>query len=165
MKNILKRLGILCLCVGVIVFLGLLSNCKKDKDPIITPPEVILPTMVTIGGDTTNLKIYIGDTYQIHASVVPSDAPQSVTYHMADETTATVTETGVVTGLSEGIAHITVKAKEDTGVFATVSISILHPLLETNTYEAFGIATAPGEDANHGFNIHYQIKNTKSIIE
>ena len=57
--------------------------------------------------DKSVMNIVVGDTQQLTATVLPSDADQNVTWSSSDVTVATVDQNGKVTGISAGIAVIT----------------------------------------------------------
>lgn len=80
-------------------------------------------TGVTIAPKTASIKV--GETQQLTPNVAPVNATnKAVTYSSSDDTKATVNASGLVTGVAEGTATITVKtsdgAKTDTSVI-TVS--------------------------------------------
>ena len=72
----------------------------------------------------TSGRIGVGETNQLVAKVRPSNAADpSVTWTSSDETVVTVDENGLITGVSEGTAIITVTSNE-TGVTATCLITV-----------------------------------------
>ena len=65
--------------------------------------------------DKTSLKINVGDSKTLVATVKPDNATdKTVTWTSSDEAIATVDETGKVTAIKEGTATITAKAGEKT---------------------------------------------------
>lgn len=92
-RNIAKALLLICLFTG--------TSCAQ---------VVIHPSSVEIlhdGTGVTQLTIRTGESISLSAAVTPSEAVSSVSWSSSDETIASVSETGVVTGISEGTAIIT----------------------------------------------------------
>lgn len=78
-------------------------------------------TSVTISGGSSTM--YIQGTQTLTASVLPDDADDvSVTWSSSDESIATVSNKGVVTGVSDGVVKITAKAAS--GVSASYEITV-----------------------------------------
>ncbi|QIG68781.1 putative structural Ig-like protein [Rhizobium phage RHph_Y2_6] len=64
-------------------------------------------------------------TLQLTATVGPTDAvDKSVTWSTSDATKATVSSTGLVTGVAAGSATITAKPSVDAGVSDTIAITV-----------------------------------------
>ena len=62
--------------------------------------------------DASSLDLFIGDTYELVATVLPTDATnKEVTWSSSDESVLTVTD-GVITPVKEGNATVTVKSKD-----------------------------------------------------
>ena len=99
------------------VYLGLLAFIPEAEElPIGTVNGIIL--------NKTSGRIGVGETTQLIAEVRPSNAADtSVTWESSDSSVATVDENGVVTGISEGTAIITVTSHQ-TGVSATCVIAV-----------------------------------------
>lgn len=88
-------------------------------------PEPVAPTGVTVLPTTAS--IAEGATQQLTPTVAPSGAPQNVTYTSSAPSIATVNSTGLVTGVSEGEATITVRSVVDTSKTATSVITVTAP--------------------------------------
>ena len=74
-------------------------------------PATVAVTGVTL--DKTELSLKVGETYTLNATVSPSDATdKSVTWSSDHSEIAEVSDTGVVTAKSEGVATITVTTKD-----------------------------------------------------
>ena len=72
----------------------------------------------------TSTRIAVGDTSQLVAQVRPTNAvDKSLTWTSSDPSVATVDENGLVTGVSEGSAIITVTSNQ-TGVTATCLVNV-----------------------------------------
>jgi hypothetical protein len=83
-----------------------------------------VPTAVTVAATAAASSIQAGATTQITATATPSDA--TITYASSDEAKATVSATGLVTGVAAGSATITVTAAKTgmTSGTATVNITV-----------------------------------------
>lgn len=82
---------------------GLFSSCNVH---VINNKKV-----ESISLTETDKKIYIGEGYQIKASIVPEDIDVQITYSSSNTNIATVSNNGVVKGISEGSTEITVSAE------------------------------------------------------
>ena len=85
--------------------------------------EPVIPVeSITI--DKTEMTLSIGETYALSATVLPENASnKKVTWSSSDEEVATVSSTGVVTGVAFGSAIITVRTS-DGGKTATCSVTV-----------------------------------------
>ncbi len=83
--------------------------------------KVITPHVqsVAISGDENG--VFIGSSTQLSASITPELAPQDVTWSSSDDSVASVTEDGLVTGIKDGQVFITATSKSD----PTISESVL----------------------------------------
>ncbi len=70
-------------------------------------------------------EIEVGETTTINLEVVPSTASRSVTWSSSDNNIASVSSTGVVTGISEGRAIITATSTQNANVKGTIEIIVL----------------------------------------
>lgn len=82
----------------------------------------VVPTAVTLTGVTATMSVQAEQTAQITATAVPADA--TVTYASSDETKATVSSTGLVTGVAAGTATITVTAAKSDMISATGTVAV-----------------------------------------
>jgi uncharacterized protein YjdB len=97
------------------------SNC------IVTVKEAdVLVTGVTL--DRTTLDIYIDDVEELTAEVAPANATnKDVSWSSSATSVATVNSNGVVTGVSEGTATITVTAA-DGGFTSTCEVNVMNEM-------------------------------------
>ena len=78
----------------------------------------------------TSVPMKIGDTKQLTATISPSNATdKSVTWSSSNTSVAKVSNTGLVTAVSEGTATITCKANDGSGKSATCSIPVSSALV------------------------------------
>lgn len=97
-------------------------------------PDTIEVTSVTITGITESQGVEKGDTVQLSATVLPEDATdKSITWVSSDDKIATVSETGLLTGVAEG--DVTISAIASNGVKDEVSITIT-PEIFTVSFDA-----------------------------
>ncbi|MFF2174971.1 phage major tail protein, TP901-1 family [Lysinibacillus sp. NPDC058147] len=79
-------------------------------------------TNVSVSPQTTS--VVVGSTRQLTVTVLPADAAnKNVTFTSSDNSIATVTSTGLITGVAEGSATITVTSASG-GKTATVSVTV-----------------------------------------
>lgn len=103
---------------------------------IITANSAVAATGVSILETTATISV--GGTVSLTESVAPANASNKiVTWKSSNEAVATVDVGGVVTGLAEGIATITVKT-QDGGFEATSEITVA-----SNTVKVTAISVAP----------------------
>lgn len=84
-------------------------------DPVAVVSVVATPATITVA---------VSGTDQITSAVNPDDAEQSVTYESSDPSVATVSSSGVVTGVSAGSATITVTSTADGTKTDTVAVTV-----------------------------------------
>ena len=73
----------------------------------------------------TSFSVDVGDTQQITPTVTPSDAAiQQLQWESSDTSIATVDNTGLVTGVSQGSVTITCRATDDSGISAICSCEV-----------------------------------------
>ncbi len=83
------------------------------------------PTSVEL--DKSSLSLFVGDSEQLVATISPADATvKTVTWTSSDESVATVSNSGVVTGVTVGSAIITVTTT-DGGKTATCNVTVSMP--------------------------------------
>lgn len=96
----------------IALLLGGCGDVVTSEAPVTSVSEEVTPTGITISGPGS---LAVDESAYFNVTVKPEGAPQSVTWSTSDATKATVTESGEVTGVSEGnvfvIATSTVKAE------------------------------------------------------
>lgn len=126
-----------------------------------------LPMPTSIEVDSNSISVYMGETIKLNHSVLPSAVNQEVTYSMtkAEGGDGTISEDGTFTAISEGYVYIRISSKELAYISTTVTIKVLHPLLEDVAYDAFNIMTGYGTDASTEIEINYHTKNIYTSVE
>ena len=95
--------------------------------------EVIKVTGITL--NTNSISLPMGNTRQLTATVTPNDATnKTVTWSSSDPAVATVSNTGLVTGVTVGSATITATASN--GLTATCSVTVTPIALNSVTLPA-----------------------------
>ena len=90
------------------------TEIKEDMTLYANWKEVVV-TGVTITGITEPLEVEKGETLQLSAIVQPENAiDKSITWVSSDDKIATVSETGLITGVAEG--DVTISAIATNGV-------------------------------------------------
>ena len=107
--------------------------------------------------EPTSTEVYVGGSLQLNATVLPATADPAITWETSDDTTATVSATGLVSGVKEGNVTITAKSTADATKLDTIELSVVEPegtLVEKVLSEYdFGGLTGTGTklDSNSGF--------------
>ncbi|HBI6144464.1 TPA: Ig-like domain-containing protein [Listeria monocytogenes] len=74
--------------------------------------------------DSETITIKVGGTVALTASVLPTNASQEVTFTSSNPPKAKVNASGVIEGMAEGTATITVASKEKTSIKKTVEVTV-----------------------------------------
>jgi len=101
----------------------------KPDDVVYTIENKVPVTGITL--NATSQELNAGQTFQLSATVAPSNATnKSVKWSSNKTSVATVSSTGVVTAVAAGSATITCEAEDGSGVMATCNITV-KPILVT----------------------------------
>lgn len=116
MKKWISLLLTLTLCCGMLVFDG-----------------VALADATTVTFSTDSVFIAVGKTATARANAKPYAAnKKGVTYSTSDESIATVTSKGVVTGLAVGECQLTATSVYDSTVSASIPVKVVIPVSKLN---------------------------------
>ena len=108
----------------------------------MTPPESTDKKVTAIAVAPSTQSIAIGGTTQLRATITPTDATnQNVKWSSKQEAIATVSQSGVVTGKTAGVAHIVASAQDGSKVTGEAQITVTAPTLGTLT-----VGVTPGAD-------------------
>lgn len=108
----------------------------------MTPPESTDKKVTAIAVTPSTQSITIGGTTQLRATITPTDATnQNVKWSSKQEAIATVSQSGVVTGKTAGVAHIVASAQDGSKVTGEAQITVTAPTLGTLT-----VGVTPGAD-------------------
>ena len=94
---------------------GLLVDDTPDPDAAEVEGVEVLPA---------TLALDVGDVHQLAVTVEPVDAPNGVTYVSSAPAIASVSQSGLVTGVAAGSATITVRANADQSVTDTCVVTV-----------------------------------------
>jgi hypothetical protein len=99
-----------------------LNVAARRTAPTITRAAYVAPTSVTIA--PASVSIAVAATQQLTSTVAPAGAYQGVTWSSSDPTKATVSATGLVTGVAIGSAVITATSVSDPTKTATRNVTV-----------------------------------------
>ena len=86
---------------------------------------MVVPTGITLKTSSLSQELEVGKALTIITTVLPAGASQGVSYKSSDDTIAAVSASGLVTGLKEGKATISVKSKANESVEAAIEITVI----------------------------------------
>ena len=109
-------------------------------------PTNVYPTSIDVTGNSSIAK---GETSQLSVTFTPSDTTiKDVTYSSSNTAVATVSNTGLVTGVSAGTAVITASAATATGsVTDTITITVSNIAVTGVSLDPTSISVAAGKTA------------------
>ncbi len=89
-----------------------------------TPATPVYPTSISLTGEKSSISI--GETSQLTVGYTPTDTNvKEVTFSSNNESVATVSSTGLITGVAQGSATITATARKESGTTsATFNITV-----------------------------------------
>lgn len=100
------------------------------------PPELTDKKVTAITVAPSTQSIAIGGTTQLRATITPTDATnQNVKWSSKQEAVASVSESGVVTGTTAGVAHIVASAQDGSKVTGEAQVTVTAPTLGTLTVD------------------------------
>lgn len=100
----------------------------------MTPPESTDKKVTAIAVTPSTQSIAIGGATQLRATITPTDATnQNVKWSSEQEGIATVSQSGVVTGKTAGVAHIVASAQDGSKVTGEAQVTVTAPTLGTLT--------------------------------
>ena len=146
-------------------------SCKKDKKGGSVKPVVVAG--VTL--DKTTLALMEGETYQLEATVTPDNAVnKNVIWSVDDDNVVSVTD-GLVMGLLEGTATITVTTEDGGKTAACVvtveaeiippsAVNILQDEYELEVGDEFDMATHLTVDGPGGVDMSVEWTSTDSEV-
>ncbi len=83
----------------------------------------VQPTSISF--PSTVVAVEVGESRQLTPTVYPADAEYTLTWSINDKSVATVSQTGLLTGKSEGYADLKVSA--DNGVYTMLRVAVSEP--------------------------------------
>lgn len=103
--------------------LAVLTNCSSAPGDPQTSPVTSPPGQVTVSVEPNNATLAVGSTQQLVASIdrMPSSA---VTWVTADAAVATVSASGLATGVGPGSTRVTATALADPSQWASATVTV-----------------------------------------
>ena len=96
-----------------------------------TPITPVYPTAISLTAESSSISI--GATTQLTVGYTPSDTNvKNVTYSSSSESIATVSNTGLVTGIAQGSATITATAQTESGTTTATTTITVTPIAVTS---------------------------------
>ena len=115
--------------IGGTGFTGFIDEVKV-YNTVLTEAEIAASMQVKgINLAANAVKINLGETYSLNASVVTEKEDKTITYSTSNGAVATVSEDGVITALKKGVAVITVSAA---GYTEEVEVTVIKELKISN---------------------------------
>lgn len=117
-----------------------------------------------------NEEIAVGESMQLKAEVVPSDAPiKGVTWSSSDKDIVTVDRNGKITGISKGTAVIKATRK-DGGYYASCSVTVTDPAeityaIVTDQKGGAVIKASPSDSARAGETVSVEVTDIDAGME
>lgn len=119
----------------------ILSACSSDGNEPMDEPATIAVTSVSVSPESISLEC--GNTRQLTATISPENATaEEITWTSSDETIATVSSDGTVTGISKGNATITATAGGKSG---TCKVTVTLEVQSVEVSPATATLTSKGE--------------------
>lgn len=104
---------------------GIQLQVTDDSDFTLNSDPAVLPTAITVTSPSTPAEVVVGLGLQLGTTVLPENADdKSVTWSSSDDTIATVSSTGLVSGVSVGTVVITATSVASNLVTGTISVTV-----------------------------------------
>lgn len=110
------------------------------------PPEKILPTSITLS--ETNIKLFVGETHQLYATVSPLIDNAKITWSSLNSDVVTVDNKGTVTAISVGTSVIRAITENNLVASCTVNVELSLGNLEVNVTAKIGLHGSTLPDVN-----------------
>ena len=105
----------------LVIYFKKSAGYEADIYPAFPGDEV---AVVSVVSTPATLSVAVAATAQITSAVNPNDADQAVTYASSSPANATVSSSGVVTGVAAGSATITITSVADNSKTDTVAVTV-----------------------------------------
>lgn len=155
-------------CIDTHNFLAATHDAPETCDICGQTRGEKVPYANSVESDISELTIYMNENYTFSCNVLPSNAPQEVEYSvraLGDAEATIDKDTGVFTAIKPGTVYVTIRSKDVLSVSKIITVTILHPLLEEDIYDAYNIMTGLGADASTQIEINYHTHNVLSFVE
>lgn len=127
---------------------GLTASCQLTIEAKIIEVE-------SIELNTLKTKIIAGETFELTATITPTDATdQTIVWTSSDQTVATVSDAGVVTGVAPGTAIITATAANGKNSTCEVTVEAATELPGSDRFSIEDARVATGQTLQLAFNLN-----------
>ena len=99
-------------------------NSGSSRSEGLTIRPVLIIPVTDIQLSESSLSLHMGGTHTLTATLVPDDASRKPVWASSNEAVALVDEQGTVRTLAEGVAIITAKANDGSGVSASCTVTV-----------------------------------------
>ena len=103
---------------------GQSSPTNAVKNAIETYGNMEKPTLESISISPSSLSLGIGNSQSLSITATPTNASKNVTWSSDNTSVATVSSTGVVTGISKGSATITATSVENSSLTSSITVTV-----------------------------------------
>ena len=108
----------------------------KESNRVITFEAYDVDVLTSIAFSSDEYKLAVGTSLQLTTLQVPESATCTLHFSSDDESVATVDGGGLVTGMSEGVCHITVTANDRLTAMCTVTVSLRNDIPDIASFRA-----------------------------
>ena len=108
----------------------------RETNGVITFEAYNVNVVTSVSFSQDTYRISIGSKLQLTPTYEPESAPCEMIFVSDNESVATIDEDGVVTGLQEGVAHITVTANDAVTATCTVIVTTLLEVPDIASFRA-----------------------------
>ena len=154
--------------VFFVIMLVFIAACSSDSVNEETPSDILIESIVIYGGNITD-----GGTSQFSVGIIPNNATnKNVTWSVLETSIATVSESGLLTAVSNGEVTVKATATDGSGVVGELKINITgvsngQGVNTTQEILAAIAAAYPGDiiyiiEGNYTFNSTINISNNGS---
>lgn len=96
----------------------IINNGAGDTSVAIEPTEVKITNKISTA--------YVGDTYQLNTSIIPEDSTfQSLLYSSSSSSIATISDSGYINFLKEGVVDFTIQSSDYPTLTDTFTVKVL----------------------------------------
>lgn len=112
-----------------------------DFNITVVGENKVKPTSISFPSSVAAVEV--GETRQLTPTVLPANAEYTLTWHINDTSVATISQSGLLTGKSEGYADLKVSA--DNGVYTMLRIAVSKPSASSVTVTPSSVNLTEGE--------------------
>lgn len=126
-------------------------------DATITKPKPA-PETITISSDGGTHEVPVRDTLQLHASVLPLDAVQDVTWRSSNSEVGTISSDGLFSALTIGETTITARSEINSNIQNTFTINVTErPVLPPQSISLFTTNNIHDINPNQSAQVYFKV--------